>query len=156
METRMPTRSYLRRRRRALAIDWRVAHWIVVTMCALIVSYSSDAWTRPIDAAAPAARHSSIACAASDAACVIAAANVASLDSQPLGNSRSSDPNDLWFDLDEEEDEDGQDNSGPASADRSLADALGLRRPAAAHEGSITPPGPTAATLFLTESVRRM
>ena len=148
--------SYLRRRRRALAVHWRVAHWIVVTMCALIVSYSSDAWTRPIDAAAPAADYSSIACAASDAGCVTAA-TLASLDSQPLGNSRSSDPNDLWFDLDEEDqDEDGRDNSGPASADRSLADALGLRRPAAAHEGSITPPGPTAATLFLTESVRRM
>lgn len=154
----MKTPSYLRRRRRALAVHWRVAHWIVVTMCALIVTYSSGAWTRAIDGAAPSAGRAAIACAASGADCVAAPATFGSHNPQTLAHPRdlpSSEPGDLWFDLDEEEDEDAHDRSGSTS-DRSLSAALGLRHPAGAHEGSLTPPGPSAATLFLTESVRRM
>ena len=156
----MRSKSYPHPHKTAHAVGWNAMHWIAGLVCGLLLSF-----------VAPSAAHASTVTPLQRPADGLAAAGVSvaanpanvpdsaeGLEFQAPWDSGNRRPcHSIVLCLDPYDDDDcsrGRLSSG--SSRLSVEQALSLRRPSRAPEGSLTPYGRSAAGQFLTESVRRM
>jgi hypothetical protein len=156
----MLSKSYSHRCRTAHAVGWsRVTRWIVSVMCGLLLALVSAAAAHASSAIARDAADCTAASCDAVAAESTHAASVAVLTQLPMrgsGHHCPLDSDDVWTDLDDDNDDDvGQNGDASQLAQLSVEEALGQGH-SPAPAGSLMSDERTPATQFLIDSVRRM
>jgi hypothetical protein len=144
------------------SITWgRAARWLFVLACSLLLLLASAGTARASTALAHPASIDSLAPDGATAVeeFVSTTDAVQVLDTQPVRDSHPGEPADSRDLIDDDDDRDDDQIARGDSAPRSqfsVEEMLGLRRPSGVSEASLSPDGPTLATPFLTDSVRRL